>query len=391
MKRPKTMECQDDGGSKVTRQRSALRPWLVVAFVVLALGAIIAASCSSSNQGAASSTTAATAGASTTVDTAASSTAAGVSTTAGGSSTTASADQGTPVLQVTTPSGTKSFTLAELKAMPAVEESGGILNSAGTITPPAKYKGVAVMDVIKAAGGLPAGTGVSFIAKDGYEMTMTADQVENGKFTTYDVSTGDEITIQDPIKLVLAYEKEGVPLDPDSEGTIRLVILSPQANQITDGHWWVKWVTKVDVKTMAVAWTLALNGAISDKVDRGTFDSCSAPNCHGVTWKDAEGTVWSGVPLYNLVGRVDGQTKHGNGAFDSALAAKGYQIQIVGNNGTTIALDSSTIALSKEYIVAYKSGGKELSGKDAPLRLVGPAVKMDQSVGGIKEIRLLIK
>ena len=50
--------------------------------------------------------------------------------------------------------------------MPAVEESGGILNSAGTITPPAKYKGVAVMDVIKAAGGLPAGTGVSFIAKD---------------------------------------------------------------------------------------------------------------------------------------------------------------------------------------------------------------------------------
>ena len=36
-----------------------------------------------------------------------------------------------------------------------------------------------------------------------------------------------------------------------------LAILSPKCNQVTDGHWWVKWVTKVEVKPVVAGWALA--------------------------------------------------------------------------------------------------------------------------------------
>jgi DMSO/TMAO reductase YedYZ molybdopterin-dependent catalytic subunit len=294
-------------------------------------------------------------------------------------------------LQVITPTGTQSFTLKDVKKLAALEAYGGIKNSAGNITPPSQYKGVTLAELLKSLGGVPDGSGVTFTAKDGYEMTMSADQVNNGKFITYDVSTGDEITIEDPLQLVLAYEMEGKPTNPETDGALRVAILSPKGNQVTDGHWWVKWVTKVEVKPATVGWALAVNGALQEKVDRGSFDSCSAPKCHGVAWKDADGVTWSGVPLYYLVGRADDEQKHDNGAFNSVLAAQGYPIEVVGADGYTATLDSSKIALSKEYILANKMEGKELTGQDAPLRLVGPAVDKKSSVGGVTELRLLLK
>jgi DMSO/TMAO reductase YedYZ molybdopterin-dependent catalytic subunit len=293
-------------------------------------------------------------------------------------------------LQVVTASGAHSFTIKQIEKMPAVEDFGGIKNSAGNITPPSKYKGVAITELLKSVGGVPDGAGVSFVAKDGYEMTMSADQVKNGKFTTYDVSTGDEITVQEPLQLVLAYEDDGKPTNTETDGMFRLAILSTKNDQVTDGHWWVKWVTKNQVKPVVTGWSLAVDGALQEKVDQGSFDSCSAPLCHGVTWKDPQGVTWSGVPLYYLVGRSDDQQKHDNGAFNSALAAQGYSIDVLGADGFKATFNSSTIALSKEYILANKMNGKELTGKDAPLRLVGSAVDTQSSVGGVTEIRLLL-
>ena len=294
-------------------------------------------------------------------------------------------------LQVITPTGTLTFSMKDVKKLAAVEAFGGIKNSAGNITPPSQYKGVTLDELLKQLGGIPDGSGVTFTAKDGYEMTMSADQVKNGKFVTYDVSTGDEITIEDPLQLVLAYEVEGKPTNAETDGTLRVAILSAKGNQVTDGHWWVKWVTKVEVKPAVAGWALAVNGALQEKVDRGSFDSCSAPKCHGVTWKDADGVTWSGVPLYYLVGRADDEQKHDNGAFNSALAAEGYPIEVVGTDGYKATFDSSKVALSKEYILANKMDGKELTGQDAPLRLVGPAIDKKSSVGGVTELRLLLK
>ena len=55
-----------------------------------------------------------------------------------------------------------------------------------------------------------------------------------------------------------------------------------------------------------------------------------ATSCHGVsTYTDSSGT-WGGLPLWRLVGYVDDQNVHGVGAFNDALAADGYTIQVTG-------------------------------------------------------------
>ena len=117
-------------------------------------------------------------------------------------------------------------------------------------------------------------------------------------------------------------------------------------------------------------------------------DSCSAPNCHGVTWKDATESPGLASRSSTWSGRVDDEQKHDNGAFNSALAAEGNPIELIGADGKTTTFDSSKIALSKEYIVANKANGKELTGQDAPLRLVGPGADDSSSLGGITRIQL---
>src|SRR5512136_2262422 len=185
------------------------------------------------------------------------------------------------VLKLEGKGGTKSLTLNDLKALPATEGWAGIKSSTGKITVPERFKGVAVEELCGLVGGLSADTGVSIVAKDGYAMTVSYDQVTNGDFITYDPGTGDEIKPKDPLKVVIAYEKEGKPLPEDSEGTLRLVVVTAKNNQVVDGHWSVTWVNQIAVKSLAQEWKLVLAGAITEEMDRGTFQSCTAPSCHG--------------------------------------------------------------------------------------------------------------
>jgi hypothetical protein len=294
------------------------------------------------------------------------------------------------VLKLEGSGGTKSLTMNDLKALPATEGWAGIKSSTGKITIPERFKGVAVDELCKLVGGLGPNTGVSIVAKDGYAMTISYDQIANGDFITYDPGTGDEIKAKDPLKVIIAYEKEGKPLPEDSEGTLRLVVVSAKNNQVVDGHWSVKWVTQVAVKSLAQEWKLPLAGAISEEMDRGTFQSCSAPACHGKTWTDDKAQVWSGVPLWLLAGRVDDETKHGDGSFNDKLADQGYEVHIVAVDGYEVALDSARIKRNDKIIVAYLVNNNPLDEKYFPLRLVGSDLQNNEMVGRIAKIKLLI-
>ena len=136
------------------------------------------------------------------------------------------------------------------------------------------------------------------------------------------------------------------------DGTFRLAILgSPKV--VTDGHWWVKWVETIEVKRALEQWTLHLEGAISDDVDRGSFETGAAPNCHGTSWEDDEGRTWTGVPLWLLAGRVDDENKHEEGAFNDELAEAGYEINVIAGDGYSVTLDSATVARNDDVIVAW--------------------------------------
>ena len=100
------------------------------------------------------------------------------------------------VLKLEGPGGAKTLTMDDLKALPAIEGWAGIKSSTGKITVPERFKGVALDELCKLVGGLRANTGVSIVAKDGYAMTISYDQITKGDFITYDPGTGDEIKTQ---------------------------------------------------------------------------------------------------------------------------------------------------------------------------------------------------
>jgi DMSO/TMAO reductase YedYZ molybdopterin-dependent catalytic subunit len=296
------------------------------------------------------------------------------------------ATQAPAVLTQTGAQGTKTLTLDDIKKLPATEGQAGIKSSTGKITPPALFKGVLITDLVKEIGGLDATMGVQLEAKDGYAMTYSADQVMNGTFVAYDPSSGDETRSAGQLRTLLAYEMDGKPLDVERDGQLRLVIISEKNNQVTDGHWSVKWVTQVTVKPMAEEWALHLEGAIKEDIDRGTFESCTAAKCHQAKTTDTKSQEWTGVPLYLLVGRVDDEVKHNGPAFNDSVADAGYTVELIARDGYSVTLDSARIKRNKEIIVASLMNGNTLVDKDFPLKLVGTDLSKKEGVGAIAKI-----
>ena len=111
-----------------------------------------------------------------------------------------------PVLEIVGMDETISLTLDELMALPATEGYAGIKSSTGKITPPIPMKGVALKDLAELMGGMDETTGFNVVAEDGYSITFSFDQIQNGSFIAYDPATGDEL--KNPVELtaILAYE-----------------------------------------------------------------------------------------------------------------------------------------------------------------------------------------
>lgn len=297
-----------------------------------------------------------------------------------------------PVIEITGLDGSgKTLTMEELMALPAVEGYAGIKSSTGKITPPALYKGVSLAELAKLVGGFDESVAVMVEAEDGYAMTYSYEQISNGAFTMFDPGTGDELQQEQDLTLIIAYAREGQPMDQKSDGTLRSCIVSAQGNQVTDGHWAIKWVRKVIVKPAVAEWTLHLEGAIIEEMDRNTFESGASPSCHLEEWTDADGHVWGGIPLYYLVGRVDDVTsKHEGDAFNDELANQGYTIDIVASDGYKATLDIAQVKRNKGIIVANTMDGEPLGEKDYPLRLVGAELSKKEMVGTIAQIVLSI-
>jgi len=293
-----------------------------------------------------------------------------------------------PVLEIVGPNETISLTLDELKALPATEGYAGIKSSTGKITPPIPMKGVALKDLAELMGGMDETTGFNVVAEDGYSITFSFDQIQNGSFIAYDPATGEEL--KNPVELtaILAYEANGEPFDARQDGTLRLAIISPELNQVTDGHWSVKWVNKFEVKNLGEEWVLELNGAISKPTDRASVESCGAPQCHGSSWTDDKAQEWVGVPLWLFVGTVDDEIEHEGPAFNEELAAAGYSVDVIAADGYTVTFDAARLNRNDDILVAYKVNENQLPEEYFPLRLVGEGLEKNEMVGMIAEINV---
>ena len=294
-----------------------------------------------------------------------------------------------PVLAVVGSDGeTVELTMSELQALNVTSGQAGMVSSTGAITPPEEHKGVSLKDLVDLVGGMDETMGVYLEAEDGYGITFSYDQVMSGDFIAYDPVTAIELETAGPLTAIVAYERDGKPLDPVQDGTLRLVAVSPEADQIVDGHWMVKWLARVEVKPAAAVWYLHLEGALTEEMDRATFESGSSPHCHLKSWTDEDGNEWMGMPLWYLVGRVDDEVRHESRAFDEDLAEAGYTVSLVAADGYTVDLESQDIAFNDELIVASQINGEPLDDKYYPLRLVGEGLSTGQMVGAIESIIL---
>ncbi len=291
-----------------------------------------------------------------------------------------------PVLEIVGPSGAKSLTLEDLKKLDVIEGEAGFKSSTGKITAPLPHRGVSLKTLAEQLGPLDPGMGVNVVAKDGYAITFSYDQLTNGTFTAYDPATGEELKSPGSLTAMLAFERDGKPLPEDSDGALRVVIIGPKRDQVTDGHWSVKWVNKLEVKPLVADWTLALNGGIQATIDRATFESCVG--CHKATWTDDKAQVWTGIPLWLLMGYADDEVKHQGPAFNEALAKAGYQVEVVAKDGYKASLDSAPLARENGVLVASLVNDNPLPEQYAPLRLVGASLKKNEMVGAISVIDL---
>jgi hypothetical protein len=128
-----------------------------------------------------------------------------------------------PDATLTIRSGDQSVTLTweDIQEMPTYEGLGGLISSVGNVTPPSKYKGIALEDLCGLVGGITEANSVRVVASDGYAMTFSYDQVTTGALDTYDPATGENAPFDGKLWAVIAYEREGEPLLEEKEGRFR--------------------------------------------------------------------------------------------------------------------------------------------------------------------------
>ncbi len=294
-----------------------------------------------------------------------------------------------PMLEINGPSGLLTLTLDDLTQLDVVEGEAGQKSSTGKITPPVPHRGVSLLTLAELAGPLTEEMGVNVVAKDGYAITFSYDQLKNGTFIAYDPATGEELAEPGELTAILAFERDGQSLPADSDGTLRVVIISPKRDQVTDGHWSVKWVNKIEIRGLVADWNLSLDGGIDATLDPATFESCVG--CHKATWTDDMAQVWTGVPLWYLMGYADDEVKHQGPAFNEALALAGYMVEPVAADGYSVSLESAPLARNNDVIVAALVNDTPLPEKYFPLRLVGPTLKKNEMVGALAEIKLAVE
>jgi DMSO/TMAO reductase YedYZ molybdopterin-dependent catalytic subunit len=187
-------------------------------------------------------------------------------------------------------------------------------------------------------------------------------------------------------------DSTGVSNNPLNDGDHIEFYYGPKSDKTTDN---ATAVVRITVNPEPGDWTLILNGATTATITKSQFEDGIACG-HEATYTDDDGNVWSGMPLWYLVGWVDDKTQHGPGAFNDALAADGYSIKVIAGDGWDTSLESADIARNNGYIFANMLNGEVLpltiGDKDKPcwpLHLKGTEVFGGQQVGNIVRIELI--
>ncbi len=239
-----------------------------------------------------------------------------------------------------------SYTIAEMEELDVVAAKGTFTNTIG-VDYTATYTGIPIATLI---GNVPVDTTILVTAADGYSMNYEA-----GMFL--DRSEGTWI---------LAYKENGsyMPYDP---GPLRIVLVG-EDNPRFEGAISAKMVTQIDILGIYEDYSLLMHGVITRAFSRAELEAGVGCPCHTSTvtvTSKGETHTYTGLPLWRLVAYVDDDRAPGpeqgihydEEDFNDALAASGYTIALVAEDGYTQSVSSQLIAHDDRFIVAFKRDG----------------------------------
>jgi DMSO/TMAO reductase YedYZ molybdopterin-dependent catalytic subunit len=195
------------------------------------------------------------------------------------------------------------------------------------------------------------------IATAGYTVKITATDGYFQTFASADVANNGN--------MIIANILNGNPLD------VTMYPLRLVGPGLTGGQK-VSQIASIELIGLPLGYSLNLAGFDAYTMFQPEFED--GAECHPVSWTDGSGNVWSGIPLWYLVGYVDDNIQHGAGAFNDALAAAGYTVKVksVGDTSTyERSFSSATVARNNNIIVANKMNGADLAADKYPLYLIG--------------------
>jgi DMSO/TMAO reductase YedYZ molybdopterin-dependent catalytic subunit len=209
------------------------------------------------------------------------------------------------------------------------------------------------------------------LASDGYRIQVIAVDDYTMEFNSTFVALNDDI--------IVANTMDGKPL-LDRHWPLKLVGPALSNKQMVASIATIKLVFGDD-------WNVSLSGALSETMTREVFEA--GADCHPATWTDDEGQVWSGIPLWLLVGRVDDALQHGPDAFNRTLADQGYTVRLIAADDYTVTLNSSFIALNNDLILCNEVDNMPLQEDNWPLKLVCSALPKSKRISMVTEIQIV--
>lgn len=135
----------------------------------------------------------------------------------------------------------------EVVSLPSVETTAGFFSSVGTVYGPYTVRGVPLDTLLDLVGGMTPSDVLFVAAKDGYSCVFDYAQL-HGEIETFQPDTL-ELVPEGDVQFLLIFEQQGKPLPEDSGRPLRLAVANPDG-LLTEGHWWVKWVQRLEIRTL---------------------------------------------------------------------------------------------------------------------------------------------
>jgi len=138
----------------------------------------------------------------------------------------------------------------ELLSLSDVETTGGFFSSVGVVYGPYTVRGIRLETLLDLVGGITPSDVLLVAASDGYSAVFDYRQL-HGEIDTFEAGTL-RLVPQGAIEFLLIVEQDGAPLAESDGKPLRLAVTSPDG-LLTEGHWWVKWVNHLEVRTLTQA------------------------------------------------------------------------------------------------------------------------------------------